>query len=192
MKAWPWIALLFIFISTPGSLSLGSRPATANSISTSQLLGKWFEIAATPQSYQKQCRSNATLELFELPNQELKVLNTCIQFNDEKHIAEGRGRIINTLEKSKISITYIRFFDWIHLLGTELQVLNFDKNENYMIIGNPDKKIGWILSRDEELSLPDLKHISQILQQYKIDPCLFFIQPQNRGFSERSSICELF
>lgn len=192
MKAWPWTALFLILLSTPGSFSLGSHSSMPHSLTTSQLLGKWFEIAATPQTYQKQCRSNSTLELFELPNQELKVLNTCIQFNEEKLIAEGRGRAINLPEDPKLSITYVRFFDWVHFLGTEFRVLNFDKNENYMIVGNPDKKIGWILSRDEELSLPDLKHISQTLQQHKLDPCRFFIQPQKRGLTDRSSICDLF
>lgn len=192
MKAWPRTALLLILILIPGSLSLGSLPSIPHPLSTSQLLGKWFEIAATPQSYQKQCRSNSTLELFELPNEDLKVLNTCVQFNEEKLVAEGRGKVMNRRDSSTLSITYVRFFDWVHFLGTEFDVLNFDKNENYMIVGNPDKKIGWILSRDEELSLPDLKHISQILQQHKLDPCRFFIQPQSRGLSERTSICELF
>lgn len=191
MKAWQRIVLLFILFATPGSRSLG-LPSNMPALATSQMLGKWYEIAATPQSYQRQCRNNSALELFELPDKELKVLNTCIQFNEEKFIAEGRGRLLNSQENPQISITYIRFFDWIHLLGTDLQILNFDKNANYMVVGNREKRLGWILSRDEELSLPDLKHIAQTLRQHKLDPCRFFIQPQSRGLQERSSLCDLF
>lgn len=111
-------------------------------------MGTWYEISAFPQIYQRGCiNSQATYELIDDTN--FKVLNQCdLMIIGKKSKFDTTAKV---LDNSSVPQIYVRnpLFNMNDNKANYIVLLTDYKN--YAIVGSPDKKSLWILSRDKNM-----------------------------------------
>lgn len=108
-------------------------------VDLAKYLGKWYEIAHLPAKFQEGCsETTATYALSEDGN--ISVLNECKR-NGKIKRAKGKAKIVDKATGAKLKVTFFWPFYgdyWIIKLG---------ENYDYAVVGTPDRKYLWILSR---------------------------------------------
>ncbi len=106
-------------------------------------LGKWYEIAHLPAKFQDGCsETTATYTLKD--NGTISVLNECIR-NGKPKTANGKAKVVDKATGAKLKVTFFWPFYgdyWIIKLGN---------NYEYSVVGTPDRKYLWILSRTPQI-----------------------------------------
>jgi apolipoprotein D and lipocalin family protein len=106
-------------------------------------LGKWYEIAHLPAKFQEGC-SETTATYTLLKDGNISVLNTCKRKGKVK-TAKGKAKVVDTATGAKLKVTFFWPFYgdyWIIKLGN---------NYEYSVVGTPDRKYLWILSRTPQI-----------------------------------------
>jgi len=115
---------------------------TVAKVDLSRYVGRWYEIANFPQSFQEGCTgTTATYTLRE--DGEIDVVNRCRKgsLKGEVDSAEGRARVTDTRTNAKLEVTFFWPFwgdYWIVDLGADYE---------YAVVGHPSRDYLWILSR---------------------------------------------
>lgn len=134
--------------SRPDSL----EPKTAGHVDLKRYQGKWFELARLPMRYQSGCaQSEAHYNV--KPDGTLGVLNRCRMLNGEWIRAEGNAWPQEAGHPDKL---WVEFNNWFTQLIPGLTkggywILYVDERYRTAIVGSPDRKYLWILSRTQTL-----------------------------------------
>ncbi len=106
-------------------------------------LGKWYEIAHLPAKFQDGCsETTATYTLND--DGTISVRNECIR-NGKPKTAKGKAKVVDQSTRAKLKVTFFWPFYgdyWIVKLGS---------NYEYSVVGTPDRKYLWILSRTPQM-----------------------------------------
>lgn len=120
---------------------------TVSQVDISRYLGTWFEIARYPNRFQKGCvASRATYTLRADGN--LSVLNECYDKakSGKLRSAQGKAWVVDPSSNAKLKVSFFWPFSgdyWIIDLGSEYE---------YAVVGHPQRKYLWILSREETMA----------------------------------------
>lgn len=163
---------------------------TVPSVDLTRYVGKWYEIAAIPQSFQKQCVANVTAEYTSLKNGQIQVINSCDRKDGTRSVSEGRAKVIDRETNAKLKVTFVKIIDWIFAFGGDYWVIDLEANYKYAVVGHPTLKYGWILSREPALSQADLELISNNLKLQGYDTCQFIMTVQTGGNQQSQPLCK--
>ena len=137
---------------------------TAPFVDLSRYVGQWYEIARYPNRFQKGCvGSKATCSLTD--DGKIKVINECYDnsFSGKIRSAEGKAWVVDKETNAKLKVSFFWPFAgdyWIIELGL---------NCEYAVIGHPDRKYLWILSRSPDMDEKVYKSILAMLQEQEYD-----------------------
>lgn len=183
---------IFIAIQTQAESQKPLAPVeTVDSIDLQQYLGKWYEIAAIPQSFQKKCIGNTTAVYDIAEDNLISVVNTCDTASGVPSIANGRAKVIDTNSNSKLKVTFVNFFGWRFLLGGDYWILTIGENYSYAIVGAPGRDYAWILSRKPEMTHEQIIEANQALVVQGYDTCKLISTIQTSGLQQKMPLCEL-
>jgi len=120
---------------------------TVKELDLNRYLGKWYEIARFPHSFEKNLVGvSATYSLRD--DGKIKVLNQGYKntLEGERSEAVGKAKIPNKqdLGKLKVSFFWIFYADYF--------VLELDENYKYVMIGSSSPKYFWILCRTPQMA----------------------------------------
>jgi apolipoprotein D and lipocalin family protein len=106
-------------------------------------LGKWYEIALLPNSFEKGCNCT-TAEYSIIDSETIRVINKCRKgsINGELDQATGKAFVVQGSNNAKLRVQFFWPFRgdyWIIDLDEE--------NYQYSVVGAPDRKYLWILCR---------------------------------------------
>ena len=119
-------------------------------------LGKWYEIAHLPARFQEGCTdTTATYALSE--DGSISVLNECRK-NDKVKQAKGKAKVVDKTSGAKLKVTFFWPF------YGDYWIIDLGKDYDYAVVGTPNRKYLWILSRTPQM---DDKLFSQILESVK-------------------------
>ena len=109
-------------------------------------LGTWYEIATIPQRFQRGCVA-VTAEYSLLPNGDILVVNTCREGTLDGKIRSVRGRagVVDKKTNAKLKVTFFWPF-W-----GAYWVIGLDPDYQWAIVGHPNRKYLWILSRSPQM-----------------------------------------
>jgi lipocalin len=120
---------------------------TVKELDLNRYLGKWYEIARFPHSFEKNLVGvTATYRLKDDGN--IEVLNEGFKgnLNGPLSRAVGKAKIPNKLDPGKLKVSFF----WIFY--ADYFVLELDRvNYQYAMIGSSSDKYFWILSRTPEM-----------------------------------------
>lgn len=108
--------------------------------------GTWYEIARLPNRFQKGCvGSRATYTVRH--DGKIEVLNECHEgsFDGKLRKASGKAWVVDSKTNAKLKVSFFWPFSgayWIIDLG---------KDYEYAVVGHPDRKYLWILSRTKKM-----------------------------------------
>ncbi len=119
-------------------------------------LGKWFEIARLPARFEEGC-SDITATYSLKKNGSISVLNECKR-NGKVKVAKGTAKVVDESTGAKLKVTFFWPF------YGDYWIINLGNNYDYAVVGTPNRKYLWILSRTLQM---DDKLFSQLIDFVK-------------------------
>jgi len=147
MKTKLILSIFLTFISAHQIYAKDSPLQTVEYVDLPKYMGKWYEIALFPQWYQKDC-TGTTAEYTLMPNEKVKVINSChLKTLDGKlKIAKGSAHVVDKKTNAKLKVTFFWPF------YGDYWILDLGSNYEYAIVGSPNRKGLWFLSRQPKIS----------------------------------------
>ena len=163
--ALPLLVVLMSACATTTTERLGLPPLqTVAKVDLSRYTGTWFEIASYPQRFQEGCTgTTATYTLRD--DGEIGVVNRCRKgsLQGEEDSAEGRARVVDKTTNAKLEVTFFWPF-W-----GDYWIIDLDPGYQWAVVGHPNRRYLWILSRQETLADEIMVGIRTRLQQQGYD-----------------------
>lgn len=181
-----FLAFLGLTSTAPAAPAL----KTVDQVDLIRYQGLWYEVASIPASFQKKCVGNVTAEYKILPGGLVEVINSCELASGEKNVAEGRAKVTNPEQNSKLKVTFVKLVKWIFAFGGDYWIIDLEENYNYVVIGHPERTFGWILSRTPTLPDETLRGIQSRLEEQGYNSCDFMTTKQVGGFDQKVSLCK--
>jgi len=118
------------------------------SVDLSRYAGKWYEIARLPNRFQKKCAGEVTAE-YSLSGDQLTVLNQCRLNNGQTDQAKGTARLASKNgPTSKLEVRFAPvWLSWVPAVWGDYWVIDLAPDYSYSVVGTPDRKYLWVLSR---------------------------------------------
>jgi apolipoprotein D and lipocalin family protein len=114
--------------------------------------GRWHEVARLPNRFQRRCVANVTAT-YELQSGGIKVVNECLTADGDSIRAEGRARLAD--RSGPASRLKVRFapalLSFIPAVWADYWVLDLTDDYGAALVGTPDRRFLWVLSRQPEL-----------------------------------------
>lgn len=139
------------------ALCLTGRPVLAQapvvsvpSVDLARYSGKWFEIASFPMFFQRKCIADTTAEYSPKPDGSLSVVNRC-RTEDGFSVANGNATVVDGFGNSRLKVSFFWPFKG------DYWVLGLDPQYRWAVVGSPNRKYLWVLSRRPHLTAPLLQ-----------------------------------
>ncbi len=156
--------LLLVLLISITMYAQQNPPATVKYVDIKKYAGLWYEIAKIPNSFQDHCIKGTTAKYSIKENGEISVINSCIDEDGEVDEADGVARIVDKKSNAKLEVSFVSFFGWRPFWG-DYWIIGLDENYQWAIIGTPNRKYGWVLSRTSKLENETMDKIFQILKE---------------------------
>lgn len=124
--------------------------ASVPSVDLARYTGKWHEIASFPMFFQRHCIADTTAEYSAAADGKINVHNRCRTesgFDD----ANGTASVVEGSANSRLKV----WFFWP--FKADYWIIGLDDNYRWAVVGNPNRKYLWILSRTPQLPPDQLK-----------------------------------
>jgi len=120
-------------------------------IELNKYLGTWHEVARKPLYFQRKCDSNVTANYSLNKNGNIKVDNSCYTNDGKFKQTIGEAFVQNAPSNSKLKVSFLpKIIRWLPVGRGDYWVLKIDENYETVLVGEPDKKYMWILSRSQQ------------------------------------------
>jgi len=157
---------------------VAAPPPTVDKVDLARYMGDWFEIARLPNPFQRKCeRTTARYTLGK--DLAFEVVNGCVTPQGRVLEAKGRAKVVDPATGSKIKVTFFWPF------YGDYWILDLDPDYRWALVGTPDRKYLWVISRTERME-PEL--LSRVLEKarvlgYDLGPLLWSpeARPQEAG-----------
>lgn len=159
---------IFLLVACSQNTQTGMPPLepVSQKVDLNRYLGKWYEIARYENSFQKDCV--AAMATYSMrPDGDIAVLNECRASNPEGGLrsAKGKAWVVDTSTNAKLKVSFFWPFSgdyWIIELGEQYE---------YAVVGHPNRKYLWILSRTPEMDEKTYQLIMKALAtKHSYDP----------------------
>jgi len=143
-------------------------------VDLSRYTGVWYEIARYPHRFQEGCvGSRATYTLRD--DGKISVLNECYEnsFDGKLRTAKGKAWVVDKTTNAKLKVSFFWPFSgdyWIIGLGEKYE---------YAVVGHPERKYLWILSRTKKMDEATYKAILHLLAEKGYDTSKLITTPQD-------------
>ena len=132
--------------TTAKSTGIGKAQAV-QSVDLNRYAGKWYEIARLPMFFQRNCTSDVTATYTLQPTGKVEVNNQCMG-KDGKPMQSIGEASKNGDSGSKLKVTFLpQGLRWLPVGKADYWVLDLNPNYNHALVGTPNQKYLWILSR---------------------------------------------
>jgi len=155
-----------------------AEPVTVNHVDLKRYTGLWYEISKIPNRFQKNCTGNTTASYSLNDNGTIKVVNSCREEDSEMDTAEGIAKVVDKKTNSKLEVSFVSILG-INLFWGDYWIIGLGDDYDYAVIGTPNRKYGWILSRTKQLTEEKLNEAYSILRKNGYNPNDFIMTPQD-------------
>jgi apolipoprotein D and lipocalin family protein len=164
-------ALLLCCLETPAqNATVTAVPA----VDLKRYSGTWYEIARMPNNFQKHCVGNTTAIFSTKRNDgEMEVLKRCLVKNGKVEQLRGETRVLNASSSAKMKVSFPKFS------SDSYWIIDLEPNYQYAVVGSPDRKNLWILSRQPQMDDATYQQILRRIEQMGFQPNRLIKTPQN-------------
>jgi apolipoprotein D and lipocalin family protein len=116
------------------------------SVDLKRYLGKWYEIAKLPNSFQKNCFCS-TAEYSVIDDETIRVINSCRKdgFAGEPDQVSGKAFIVPNSNNAKLRVQFFWPF------RGDYWIIELDENYEWVVVGTQSRKYLWILARAKSI-----------------------------------------
>lgn len=179
MKKYPVFILLPIglFFFAKANYAALDPPKTVSYVDLNRYIGLWYEISKIPNSFQKKCAAGTTAEYTLQEDGRIQVVNKCFKSDGSLKEAKGVARIADSITNAKLEVSFVRILGRNRFWG-DYWIIELDEDYQWVIIGHPKRKYGWILSGTPEISNELKQRLNERLKAHGYDPQNFVDTPK--------------
>ena len=127
-----------------------NHPSVVGSVNVERYMGLWYAVASIPTTFERACVQGTTAEYQLLPNGRIEVTNTCFREDGSPFRAVGRAWVPDSADPAKLKVSFVGFLG-LWLFPGDYWILDLDSEYQFAVVGHPQRKYGWILSRTPTL-----------------------------------------
>ncbi len=128
--------------------SLAQEPVqSVATVDLSRYTGKWHEIASFPMFFQRNCIANTTAEYAVKSDGAVAVTNRC-KTEGGVDEATGTATLVEGSNNSRLKVSFFWPFK------ADYWIIGLDAEYRWAVVGNPNRKYLWVLSRTPQLPQP--------------------------------------
>ncbi len=166
--------ILFLLIGLNGN-AVSQSLQTVDHVDLDKYLGRWYEIASYPASFQKGCRCTTADYAREPGKKYIRVTNRCIRFRNGKSkmsVIHGKAFVVPGSNNSKLKVQFFWPF------RGDYYIIGLADDYSWAVVGHPGRKYLWILSRESYMPSYTFNHILTIIKSKGYDLKILQRTPQ--------------
>ena len=115
--------------------------------------GLWYEVARLPNRFEEKCTGEVTANYERIEDGRLKVVNSCRKSDGKMTKAEGVARLADKNgPNSRLEVRFApSFLSFLPFVWGDYQIIELAEDYSYAVVGSPDRKYLWILSRTAQI-----------------------------------------
>ena len=149
------IGSIFLAAAACGGMEQREPLTTVPLVDLSRYSGTWYEIARLPMWFQRHCVDSKAIYT-NRPEGTLGVHNECETDTGELDQVDGVATVVDHKTNARLTVVFDNFF--ARLFGSSRQgnywILDLDPDYRVAVVGTPDRRYLWILSRTPRLDEP--------------------------------------
>ena len=166
--------LLTAVLASPLIAAAAPAPLpTVPSVDLSRYAGAWYEVAVIPNRFQKQCVAD-TQARYTPEKGDVKVENRCRKADGSIDSIQGKAKPVEGSHNAKLKVTFFWPFKG------DYWVLDLDPEYRYVLVGEPKRKYGWVLSRSPQPDEGTLNKLLDRAAELGYDRAAFHLTPQTQ------------
>jgi apolipoprotein D and lipocalin family protein len=146
---------------------------TVAAVDLQRYTGTWHEIAVVPNRFQSQCVAD-TQARYRVAGDGIEVLNRCRKADGAVDEITGTARVVDGSGNAKLRVTFFWPF------YGDYWVLALDPDYRWVLVGEPGRRFGWVLSRTPQLAPTELEVAMARAEALGYDRAAFKPTPQTR------------
>jgi apolipoprotein D and lipocalin family protein len=149
---------------------------TVEKVDLEKYVGRWYDIASYPASFQKDCRcTTADYEL--VPGKKyISVMNRCVKFKKGRSsisVARGKAFVVEGTNNTRLKVQFFWPF------RGDYYIIGLAEDYSWAIVGHPGRKYLWILSRDSFMPTDTYNQVLALIRKSGYDLKPLRKTPQN-------------
>ena len=168
--------LLLLFCVLNGS-AWADALRTVDSVDLERYMGRWYEIAALPNFFQRHCVSDTTADYSLRGDGVVSVTNRCETETGDVDEARGVARPADPATSAKLEVSFVSIFGK-QLFWGDYWIIGLGADYDYALVGTPSRRWGWILAREPNPSAKDINAWLERFREQGYDPNEFVLTEQ--------------
>lgn len=174
--------LLTLLGAVRGALA-ADPPHTVDFVDLERYMGRWYEIAALPNFFQRHCVRGTTADYSLGGDGLVSVTNRCETESGEIDEARGVARSNAPDTNAKLEVSFVNVFGK-QLFWGDYWIIGLGKDYEYALVGTPSRRWGWILAREPTPSQQKTHAWLESFREQGYDPKAFVLTEQSAGGPE--------
>jgi apolipoprotein D and lipocalin family protein len=131
----------------------GGDLPVVEAVDLARYAGTWFEIARTPNFFQKKCAGFVKATYAQRAEGTLSVVNECRTAAGQLSRAEGVARLAQKGgPAAKLKVRFApAFLSFISAVWGDYWIIDLAPDYSYVVVGEPARRYLWILSRTPQM-----------------------------------------
>ena len=142
-----------------------------------RFVGPRFEIARIPAWFQNRCARDTTARYQRRSDGRITVINRCLTRGGKVDEAEGLARVLDPTSNARLQVSFVSLLGWRPFWG-DYWIIGIDPDYRWLVVGDPRRQYGWILSRSASLEPAQLEAALQALERNGYSRERFVFTPQ--------------
>jgi apolipoprotein D and lipocalin family protein len=174
-----WHVLIFAFSV---NATAGEGPVRAvSSVDLGRYAGRWFEIARYPNRFQDQCAGDVTAVYEPREDGRIRVVNRCRRADGSLDEAEGVARVVEGSGNARLKVRFAPgWLSFLPFVWGDYWVIGLADDYRWAVVGTPDRKYLWILSRTPAMTDADRAAAESAIRENGFELSRLVPTPQQR------------
>jgi apolipoprotein D and lipocalin family protein len=141
------------------------------SVDLGRYIGRWYEIARYPNRFQKSCAGDVTAEYERREDGRVRVVNRCKRADGSLNEAEGLAKVVDGSANARLKVRFAP--SWLGVfpfVWGDYWVIGLADDYRWAVVGTPDRKYLWVLSRSPKMSDQDWETALGIVRENGFEP----------------------
>jgi apolipoprotein D and lipocalin family protein len=178
-------AIVFGALCLPAAAMRAAGPSdpvtTVPAVDLTRYLGTWYEIARYDNWFQRSCAGDVAATYATRADGRLDVTNVCRTSDGGMKTAKGLAEVVDRNTRARLKVRFApAILSFLPMVWGDYWVLGLDVDYAWAVVGTPDRKYLWILSRTPTLNEAQKNAVLAIVRAQGFDQQRLLYTPQGK------------